>query len=126
MHNELVNLKTALRLGWKADKVRKVPHIPLPDVDDPAKDGEFSPEQFWQVHGKLTGWMLAPVELAYRTGWRTNEVFGLRWTEIRFDLKVIKLPRRRTKNGKDRPVGLSGKVLELLERQRQVVAQNVE
>ena len=70
--------------------------------------------------------MQAPVEFAYRTGWRANEVLGLPWSEIRFDLKVIKLPGRGAKNGKDRPVGLSGKVLELLERQREVVAQEVE
>ncbi len=41
------------------------------------KDGEFSREQFWQVHSKLIGWMQAPVEFAYRIGWRANEVLGL-------------------------------------------------
>lgn len=54
-------------------------------------------------------------------GWRAEEGFGLKWSEVWWDQKEIRLPGRRTKSGKERPVPLEGKVLELLKQQRAVV-----
>jgi integrase len=123
---ELVALKTALRLGYRADKVRKVPHIQLPSTSERYEDGEFTTEQFWEVHGGLKPWMKAPTEFLYRMGWRAEEAFGLKWSEVLWGQKEIRLPGRRTKTGKDRPVPLAGKTLELLKAQRQIVPKDCE
>jgi integrase len=123
---ELVNLHTAMQLGYKADKVKKVPHIELPSSSDRYEDGEFSSEQFWQVHGKLKDWMKAPVEFLYRMGWRAEEAFGLKWSEVWWEQNEIRLPGRRTKSGKERPVPLAGRVLELLKEQRSIVPKDCE
>ncbi len=42
---ELGALKAALRLGYKTDKVKKVPHTEMPDEGDRIEEGEFSPVQ---------------------------------------------------------------------------------
>ena len=123
---ELVNLKTAMKLGYKAEKVKKVPHIELPSNSDRYEDGEFSAEQFRAAHGNMKPWMQAPAEFLYRMGWRAEEAFGLKWSEVWWEQNEIRLPGRRTKSGKERPVPLAGRVLELLKQQRRIVAKDCE
>lgn len=122
---ELAALKAALRLGHKNDRVKKVPHIEMPDERDRAEEGEFSPEQMAKLLARLESKNrtapLAPlVRFLYRTGMRAEEPIGLRWSEVRLDLKTLRLPGRRTKNLAAKPITLDGDVLKLVQAQREI------
>jgi len=122
---ELAALKAALRLGHKNDRVKKVPHIEMPDERDRAEEGEFSPEQMTALLARLESKdrtaPLAPlVRFLYRTGMRAEEPLGLRWSEVRLDLKTLRLPGRRTKNKDAKPITLDGEVLKIVEGQREL------
>jgi integrase len=122
---ELAALKAALRLGFKNDRVKKVPHIEMPDERDRIEEGEFSPEQVTsllaQLEAKPRSAYLAPlVRFLYRTGMRAQEPMGMKWSEVRLDLKTLRLPGRRTKNKDAKPLTLDGQVLTLIKGQRQL------
>jgi integrase len=115
---ELAALKAALRLGYKNDKVKKVPHIEIPDESERAKDGEFSSAQIAALLKQLPKHMVGLVRFLYRTGMRVQEPLGLKWTEVRLDLRTLRLAGRRTKNKEPKPLTLDGDVLEIIEGQR--------
>lgn len=115
---ELAALKAALRLGYKNDKVKKVPHFEIPDESERAKDGEFSSPQIEALLKQLPTHMVGLVRFLYRTGMRVEEPLGLKWTEVRMDLRTLRLPGRRTKNKEPKPLTLDGDVLEIIKDQR--------
>ena len=126
---ELAALKAALRLGFKNDRVKKVPHIEMPDERDRIEEGEFSPEQVTsllaQLEAKSRSAYVAPlVRFLYRTGMRAQEPMGMKWSEVRLDLKTLRLPGRRTKNKDSKPLTLDGHVLTLIKVQRQLCDKN--
>jgi len=51
---------------------------------------------------------------------RAAEHLGLRWYEVRIDLKTLRLPGRRTKNKDAKPITLDGDVLKIMEGQREL------
>jgi integrase len=59
------------------------------------------PPQYWAL-----------VELALHTGLRRAELFGLRWSDINFQTKIITIPR--SKSGQKRHVPMNSRVIELL------------
>jgi integrase len=54
------------------------------------------------------------VRLLLLTGQRREEISGLRWSEVDFDNKVIRLPASRVKNKRDHIVPLSDPAMEIL------------
>lgn len=115
---ELAALKAALRLGYKNDKVKKVPNIEMPDERDHVEEGEFSPEQIAALLKELPAHMVPLIRFLYRTGMRVREPLGLKWTEVRLDLCTLRLPGRRTKNKEAKPLTLDGELLEIIKGQR--------
>ncbi len=54
------------------------------------------------------------VRLLLLTGQRREEISGLRWSEVDFDAKLLRLPPERTKNKREHLVPLSEPALEIL------------
>src|SRR5207237_2906918 len=90
-----------------------------------ANEGEFSPEQFGaliaQLEAKDRSKYLVPlVRFLYRTGMRAQEPMGMRWSEVRLDLRILRLPARRTKGKEPKSITLDGDLLKLIEQQRKL------
>lgn len=117
---ELAALKAALRLAYKNDKVKKVPHIEMPDERDRIEEGEFSAAQMAALLPLLPAHLGPLVHFLYRTGMRIEEPLGLKWTEVRLDLRTLRLPGRRTKNKEAKPLTLDGEVLEIIKGQHEL------
>ena len=105
--------------------VRRVPSIVIPDERHRADEGEFSPEQFTaliaQLEAKNRSKYLPPVvRFLYRTGMRAQEPMGMKWTEVRLDLRMLRLPARRTKGKEPKSITLDGDLLKLIEQQRKL------
>jgi integrase len=54
---------------------------------------------------------------------RIEEPLGLKWTEVRLDLRTLRLPGRRTKNKEAKPLTLDGPVLDIVKAQRKMLDQ---
>jgi integrase len=67
-----------------------------------------------EFRGQL--WLEAMVELAYRYGWRHEELVGLRVRQCNFNTRTITLDPGTTKNKDGREVVMLGRVATLLER----------
>ena len=74
-----------------------------------------------QLEAKDRSKYLVPlVTFLYRTGMRAQEPMGMRWTEVRLDLQILRLPARRTKNKEPKSITLDGDLLKLVNEQRKL------
>jgi integrase len=72
----------------------------------------LSEEEETKLKEKFPPQAWALVELALHTGLRRAELFGLRWSDINFQNKIITIPQ--SKSGEKRHVPMNSSVLELL------------
>jgi integrase len=121
VNRELAALKAAYRLGLKQDKVRRVPDIVIQQEDGRAKDGEFSPEQLDALLVELPAMLKPLTRFISRTGMRIAEPLGLRWTEVKLAPGELRIPGRRTKNGDQKVLYLSGTPLDVLKEQHKLL-----
>lgn len=104
-------LRAALRLAHAEHRLGRVPKIPSLKVQN-ARQGFFEPEEFAAIHARLTDPVNDLVAFYYHTGWRRQEVLGLRWSWVERGRRIV-LPD--SKNGEGRVVPLVGKLAELIE-----------
>jgi integrase len=116
--HELRSLKTALRLALRDGKIRRMPVIQIP-VDGNRKDeGEFSREQFTALLAELPAYLKPLVRFLWFTGMRVMEPVGLKWTEASLEHGELRISGRRTKNGQQKVLYLSGEPLCVLQKLR--------
>lgn len=125
LSRELAALKRAFRLGFSKEQIRRVPSIVIPDERHRADEGEFSPAQFTALIGQLQAkersrYLVPLVTFLYRTGMRAQEPMGMKWTEVRLDLRMLRLPARRTKGKEPKAITLDGDLLKLIQEQRKL------
>jgi len=125
LSRELAALKRAFKLAFSKEMVRRVPSIVIPDERHRADEGEFSPEQFasliQQLDGKeRTRYLVPLVTFLYRTGMRAQEPMGMKWAEVRLDLRILRLPARRTKGKEPKSITLDSDLLKLIHEQRKL------
>jgi integrase len=51
---------------------------------------------------------------------RAQEPMGMKWTEVRLDLRILRLPARRTKGKEPKSITLDGELLKLIQEQRKL------
>jgi integrase len=107
INRELAALKRMLNLGAQCSppKVDRVPHIPMLKEGNPRK-GFFEHGDFIAVRDALPSYLKPMVTFAYKTGWRKEEILGLKWSEVDLDRGTVGLNTGETKNGKGRLVYL--------------------
>lgn len=74
----------------------------------------FEADEFERVVRHLPEYLQDAARFAYMTGWRKEEVVGLRWEMVDLDAQMITLPTG--KNGRARTIACSGDLLLLLTR----------
>lgn len=86
--------------------------------DETARDRVLSDKELRSIWNALPpGDYASIVKLLILTGQRRSEIGGLRWSEIDFEKKIIRLPAGRTKNGRAHQVPMSAAVQSILEAQ---------
>jgi integrase len=120
VNRELAALKRALRLGERAGKVARCPHIPLLRENNVRK-GFFEEAGLVAVMAHLPAELQPVIEFAYLTGWRIGEILGLQWRHVDFEAGTIRLDPGTTKNddGRTFPFSALTPLRSLLQRQRQ-------
>lgn len=119
INRELAALKAALRLGYKNDLVKKVPHIEIPDESGRAREGEFTPDQFKKLKAEFPARLQRLAQFIYLTGMRVSEPLGLRWSEVDLNRWELRISGRRTKNGEQKVLYLSGAAMDVIRAQHE-------
>ena len=96
--NELAAVRRAFRLGKKAGRLKVVPEIPMPHVEN-VRESFFTVAQLDRLLTLLPAYLQAAVQFAALTGWRAANVFGLAWEHVDFGRGMVRVPIGRTKSG---------------------------
>ena len=93
----------------------KVPYIPIVHVDN-AREGFLEYEDHTTVLNALPRSLRALFVIAFHSGCRLGEVLNMRWSDVDWKNRVIRLPR--TKNGTKRNLPFWGSIEDHLKAQK--------
>ncbi|HJT71422.1 MAG TPA: tyrosine-type recombinase/integrase [Terriglobales bacterium] len=110
-------LRRMFNLAKKQGKLREVPYFPMVKEAAP-RQGFFEREQYDALFSALPDYLRLPLALGYFTGMREGEILGLRWNQVDFLSRIIRLQAGETKNGEGREIPIAPQLLELLRQQR--------
>jgi integrase len=114
VQRELACLRRALRLGFQAGKVFRVPPFPSITVNN-AREVYFEREEYERLLTELPDDFIRPlVTLAYWIGFRRGELLKLEWRQVDLDKGTIRLGIGTTKNKDGRVVYLPAEALAAL------------
>lgn len=124
IRKELAALKLSLKLAHLAGRIGKVPALPSLSVDNTRTNWLDEPE-IRALRGALPADYADAVEFAAWTGWRKAEVFNLTWDRVDWSAGEVRLEVGTTKNreGRTFPFSALPKLVEVLERRREVTDQ---
>jgi integrase len=120
INRELSVLKRAFALALAAGTLRSRPHIALLREDN-VRRGFFEREEFEAVRRRLPADLADLVTFLHATGWRwRSEAARLRWTDVAFDAREVRLDPGTTKTGEGRVFPFTAELRALLARRRAV------
>lgn len=117
VNRELALLRRAFSLGMKNEPplVTRVPRIEELAENAPRR-GFFEAEKFKRLCAELPEDVRDVAIFAYWTGCRKSEILGLRWPQVDFADRTVRLEE--TKSGEPREIPLAGELFQVLERRR--------
>jgi integrase len=110
---ELATLKRMLHLAQHANRVGRIPFIPMLLVRN-ARQGFFDHQAFLAVKSRLPEDIGRMVTFLYLSAWRIGEALNLQWRDVDWNGRVIALRREHSKNGRGRTLALRGELLEII------------
>jgi integrase len=120
INRELGRVHRAYTLGMECTppKVSRVPKIPKLEENNIRK-GFFEHEHFVRMRAELPIHLKPVITFAYETGCRKGEILNLRWSQIDFLSRIIRLEPGETKNREGRTIPIiSDELFEMLKYQR--------
>jgi integrase len=115
INRELAMLRRALNLGaaHEPPKVARVPRIAML-AEDNVRKGFFEHEDFLALRRALPEELRPVLTFAYYTGCRKGEILALRWSQVDFGERVVRLEPGETKNDQARTIPLAPELHEML------------
>ncbi|MCY4514767.1 MAG: site-specific integrase [Candidatus Tectomicrobia bacterium] len=118
INREITVLRTAFRLGYRHDLVKRVPPIELlPQLA--VRNDFFSREEIDALLPCLPQYLRDAVYFGYLTGWRKGEITGLRWANVDRSAAAIRLKPEQNKARLVRVLVLQGELSALIDRRWQ-------
>jgi integrase len=116
INRELAALKRAFNLGLRAEKIVRKPYIPMLKENN-VRQGFFESEDFRAVREALPDHLKPVLTFAYLTGWRKEEILGLRWAQVDRGAGTIRIGQGVTKGGEGRTIILKGELKDVIDGQ---------
>lgn len=109
--------KAALKLESRSTppRVLAVPFIPMVQVSN-ARTGFLEYDDHYSLLGALPASLKAMFVITFHSGCRLGEVLNMRWSDVDWSNRVIRLPE--TKNGRQRNLPFWGGIEEHIKRQK--------
>jgi integrase len=96
--SEIAILGRCLTLAARAHYIAVRPPLPRVGGPDRARQGFFEPAQAEAVFAQLPEPIAQMMRFCLLTGWRTGAARTLEWRDVNFDLGVVRLDPRHSKN----------------------------
>jgi integrase len=114
VNKELANLRAAFSLAEKLEVIAASPRFPPKLRCAPPRQGFITWAQYVYIRSWLPEWGQPVLDFGYYSGWRRNEVVGLRRAEVDLTERFVRLDPSRSKNGLGRNIPLYGFGLEAI------------
>jgi len=117
INRELSAFKRMYALGLQEDPpiVARIPKIEMTKENN-VRTGFFEHDDFLVLRGKAPDHVKVVLTIGYYTGMRKGEILGLKWSQVDFDHKVLRLETGTTKNKEGREVPLTSDLFGVLEK----------
>jgi len=121
INRELSLLRRAFNLGFRAEPrlVQSVPRIPR-FAEKNVRKGFFEYDDFVRLRNELPEHLRPVITFAYSTGCRKSEILGIRWSQVDFAYRVVRLEPGETKNGEGRTAPMILELFDMLTVQKQI------
>ena len=115
INRELAALKRMFNLAARCTppRVAQIPYIPMLKETNVRK-GFFEHETFLALIEALPEHLKPVVTFAYSTGWRKEEILGLKWNQVDLQEGAVRLEPGETKNQEGRTVYLEPELLGMM------------
>jgi integrase len=110
-------LAQAFRLGVERQRIGAAPRIRKLSEKGNARQGFFEKTDFEEMVKHLPDYLDGFVRFAYYSGWRRGEIRSLRWADVDFSAKVIRLRPENSKTREGRLLALEGDLWAVIDRQ---------
>lgn len=117
INRELAALKRSYKLAVADGTLHRVPHIPLL-AEHNIRKGFYRDTDLDGLLRVLPPYLIPVLQFGVFSGWRKQEVLGLRWTDVDLDQGIVRLEPGTSKEEEGRTLHLSSELLELLRKQR--------
>lgn len=114
INRELEAIRHAFKLSMQGRKLYIMPHVPMLRENN-VRQGFFTREEVDRLCSHLRPPLDSFVKFGYLTGWRLEEIRGLKWSNVDFVAGQIRLEPGTTKNGKGRVFPMTEELRRLLE-----------
>jgi len=119
INRELAALKRMFSLAMQAGKLSSRPYIPSLEENN-ARQGFLDHGSFLALRDALPDYLRDPVTFLYLSGWRVGEMRALEWRDVDLEGMMIRLRPEISKNKDGRLLPLSGELLEIVERAKEM------
>ncbi len=113
INRELAALRRMLNLGYRAERVARVPYFDML-TEDNVKTGYLEDFEFEALREALPSYMKGFLTFGYLTGWRKEEVAGLTWDRVDLKERTVSLEARQTKNKEARHMYMEKELLSIM------------
>lgn len=114
INRNLCLLRRMIRLAAQENPSIRSPHFPLLEEPKP-RQGFIDEKQFLKLYEELKPSLRPFVVFLYTTGCRTGEAKSLRWNQVDWTERVVRVGAEQTKNDEPRTIPLDDNVVRLLE-----------
>ncbi|PKN35609.1 MAG: site-specific integrase [Deltaproteobacteria bacterium HGW-Deltaproteobacteria-19] len=115
VNRELAALKRAFNLAIQCTppKIAQVPFI-LMLKENNVRKGFIEHEDYLALLAALPDYLKPVLTFAYFTGWRREEVIGLKWSHVNLKDGIVRLEPGETKNGEGRTLYMESDLLAMM------------
>lgn len=116
INRSLSALRRMFHIAKRDGKLREVPHFPMLKENGP-REGFFEPAQYAALLAALPDELRPVLASGYHTGMRRAEICGLRWEQVDFLRRTIRLNAGETKNDEGREIPITAELAAILREQ---------
>lgn len=116
VNRSLSALRRMFHIAKRDGKLRDIPHFPMLKENGP-REGFFEPDQYAALLEALPDELRPVLAIGYNTGMRRAEILGLRWEQVDFLRRVIRLNAGETKNDEGREIPITAALDAILREQ---------
>jgi integrase len=114
INRSLAALRRMFHLAKQSKKIRELPHFPML-TEPPARRGVLKHDKYPELLAALPDYLRPVLALGYHTWMRVGEIQRLKWEQVDFLSRIIRLNAGETKNDEAQEIPINDDLYAMLE-----------